>query len=87
MKTYVIYYWKYNINARDYLFYIQLIKTMDIYHEIGKMICSSIENIKNIRYTELYDDELEIYIKHLNDEYHKISDNLYTKKMIKGALI
>lgn len=52
VKRYNIYYQKYNIIANDYIFYIKVVETEDIYHEIGKMICNSIEAIKNIRYTE-----------------------------------
>ena len=52
MKRYNIYYKQYNILARDYLSYIKVVETDDIYHEIGKMICTSMEKIKSIGYTE-----------------------------------
>lgn len=52
MKRYNIYYKKYNIFANDYIPYIRVVETDDVYHEIGKMICNSIEAIKSIRYTE-----------------------------------
>ncbi len=52
MKRYNIYYQKYCIIANDYLSYVEVVETEDIYHEIGKKICTSLERIKNIRYTE-----------------------------------
>ena len=80
MKTYVIYYWKYEIFARDYVFYIKLVETNDIYHEIGKMICTSIEHIKSIRYTYFNANEINEYKHHLDKDYCKLTDNLYTNK-------
>ncbi len=52
MKRYNIYYSKYNIIANDYLRYVKVVETSDVYHEIGKMICTSLEAIKNISYIE-----------------------------------
>lgn len=52
MKRYNIYYRKYNIIANDYIPYIKIVHTDDIYHEIGKIICTSLEKVENIRYTE-----------------------------------
>lgn len=52
MTRYNIYYTKYNIIANDYIPYIKVVYTDDIYHEIGKMICTSLEKIDSIRYTE-----------------------------------
>ena len=52
MTRYNIYYTKYNIIANDYIPYIKVIYTDDIYHEVGKMICTSLEKIDSIRYTQ-----------------------------------
>ena len=52
VKRYNIYYKKFCIIARDYIPYIKVVYTNDVYHEIGKMICNSLEEIRNIRYTE-----------------------------------
>ena len=52
MTRYNIYYTKYSIMANDYIPYIQVVYTDDIYHEVGKMICTSIEKIDSIRYTQ-----------------------------------
>lgn len=49
---YNIYYTKFSIIARDYIDYIKVVFTNDIYHEIGKMICTSLEHINRIRYTK-----------------------------------
>lgn len=51
MARYNLYYRKYNIIANAYIPYVKVIETEDIYHEIGKMICESLEKIENIRYT------------------------------------
>lgn len=52
MKRYNIYYQQYNIIVNDYISYIRVVETNDVYHIIGEMICNSLEAIKNIRYTE-----------------------------------
>ena len=52
MNRYNIYYKQYNIIARDYVNYIKVVYTDDIYHEIGKMICSALEKIDSIHYTK-----------------------------------
>jgi hypothetical protein len=52
MTRYNIYYTKYNIIAKDYIPYIKVVYTDDIYHEVGKIICTSLEKIDNIRYTK-----------------------------------
>ena len=51
MKSYSIHYHKYNIFANNYVRYIQDVVTDDIYHEVGKIICSSLERISKISYT------------------------------------
>ena len=50
-ERYNIYYHKYSIMANDYIQYIKVVYTDDIYHEIGKMISQSLEHIKRIRWT------------------------------------
>ena len=52
MTRYNIYFKKYNIFANDMIPYIHVIYTDDIYHEIGKLVCESIEKIEGIRYTK-----------------------------------
>ena len=52
MERYNIYYQRYNILARDYIPYVRFVDTKDVYHEIGKMICTTLEEMKNIRYTK-----------------------------------
>ena len=51
-KRYNIYYRKYSIFANDYVPYVKVVHTADVYHEIGKMICTSMERIERISYTE-----------------------------------
>ena len=77
MKRYNIYYRKYNIIANAYISYIKVVSTDDIYHEIGKMICTSIENIKSISYTESKATHEECEKYWLENGYTKLSDNLW----------
>lgn len=39
--------------ANDYIKEEKIVVTNDIYHEIGKLICQSIEEIRNVRYYEI----------------------------------
>ena len=43
-----IYYNQYNIIANEYIPHIKVVETEDVYHEIGMIICRSIERIKNL---------------------------------------
>ena len=51
MKSYSIHYHKYNIFANNYVRYIKDAETDDIYYEVGKMMCQSLERISKISYT------------------------------------
>lgn len=53
IRTYRIFYQKYNIFSRKYLDYVKIVSTDDIYREIGKIVVKSIENVRNIHYIEL----------------------------------
>ena len=53
MKTYRLYIRKYSILHNDYVTYEKIVKTNDIYHEIGYIYCTSIEHIKRIDYIEI----------------------------------
>ena len=77
MKRYNIYYTKYNIIANDYIPYIKVVYTDDIYHEVGKMICTSLEKIDRVRYTApkaSIEACEELWAK---DGYIKICDNFW----------
>ena len=52
MDRYNIYYRQYNIFANDFIPYVKVVYTDDIYHEVGKIICTSIEKIERITYTK-----------------------------------
>ena len=76
-KRYNLYYSKYNILARGYVRYVKIIQTADTYHEIGKMICTSMEHIKRISYTEpkaTHEQCEELWLK---SGYEKIDNNLW----------
>lgn len=82
MKRYNIYYKKYSIIARDYIPHIKVIYTNDIYHEIGKVICNSLEEIKNIRYTEPRASIEECEQLWKEEGYHEISKGNWIKTTI-----
>ena len=53
MKTYKLFIRKYNIMKNDYEVVEQIVKTNDIYHEIGYIYCTTLEEIERIDYVEL----------------------------------
>ena len=55
-KTYKLFIRQYNILANDYVTYERTIKTKDLYHEIGKIYCTEICEIKRIDYYEIEGD-------------------------------
>ena len=57
MKKYKLFIRKYNIFKNDYEVEKKLVKTNDIYHEIGYIYCSTLEEIKRIDYTEVKEGE------------------------------
>lgn len=79
-KRYHIYYEKYNIFGRRHREQIMIVYTEDIYHEIGKLICTSLESIKNIRYTEQKApiEKIEEYWR--EEGYQKVTDNIWVKE-------
>lgn len=74
---YNIYYRKYNIFARDYVPYIKVVLTDDIYHEVGKLICTSIEHIEKISYTKPRASVEDCERYWLDNGYEKLSNNLW----------
>lgn len=80
MKRYNIYYTKFNIIARDYIPYIKVVYTDDVYHVIGEMICTSLEKIDRIRYTKPQASEEDCEKLWTESGYIKISDCLWRKE-------
>ena len=78
-KRYNLYYSKYNIFARGYVRYVEVIESTDIYHEIGKKICTTLEHIKRISYTEPKATREECEELWLQGGYEKISPNLWRR--------
>lgn len=78
-KRYNLYYSKYNIFARGYVRYVEVIESTDIYHEIGKKICTTMEHIKRISYTEPKATREECEELWLQGGYEKISNNLWRR--------
>ena len=74
---YNIYYRKYSILARAYIPYIKVVETDDIYHEVGKIICTSIEKIEEIRYTKPNATKEACEELWEKSGYEKISDNFW----------
>lgn len=52
MLRFNIYYRKYVIFGRAYGSFVKVVYTDNIYEEIGKLICNSLEHIDTIRYTK-----------------------------------
>lgn len=53
LKTYKLFIRHYDITTNDYKTTEKIIKTNDIYHEIGYIYCTSIVLIKRIDYIEI----------------------------------
>ncbi len=51
-ERYNIYFEQYSIITNNYSKYIMCVETEDIFHEIGKLVCTSICSTRNIRYTK-----------------------------------
>lgn len=59
MKTYKLLINRYSIISNDYIIEERIVKTLDIYHTIGYIYCTSLVHIKRIDYYEVIDDEKE----------------------------
>lgn len=79
MARYNIYYRKFNIFANKDIPCIKVIDTDDIFHEIGKMICTSLEKIEEIRYTEPKASQEDCEKLWIERGYRKIADNIWAK--------
>lgn len=53
MKKYKIFVTSYNIELNDYVVDVFVLNTDDIYHEIGRIYCTSLTKIKDISYFEI----------------------------------
>ena len=74
---YHIYYEKYNILYRGYVSYIRIVETDDIYHEVGKIVCSSIESVRRISYTKAIAKKSKIEHFFVEKGYEKVNDTLW----------
>lgn len=73
-ELYKIFYKKYSVYGGAYVPYILVVETADIYHEVGKLICTSIEEIKDIWYgTAKHLDKSIAYWE--SRGYRRISDS------------
>ena len=77
-----LYYSTYNIFARGYVRYVEVIESTDIYHEIGKMICTTLEHIKRISYTEPKATREECEELWMQAGFEKIDTNLWRNTKI-----
>ena len=80
MARYNIYYSKYSIFARDYVPYIKVVNVEDVYHEIGKMICQSLEKIESIRYTKPQASQEDCEKLWIESGYRKLTENTWIKE-------
>ena len=80
-ERYNIYYHKYSIMANDYIMYIKVVETEDIYHEIGKIISQSLEDIKRITWTQPRATREEDEKRWLEDGYERLGcSNIWWNK-------
>lgn len=75
MEEYIIYYQKYSIFCNGYRQWITIVNTNDIYHEVGKLVCQSLENIKNIRYCTNQQSRDECEDRWLQRGFHSVGQN------------
>lgn len=57
MRTYKLFIRKYNLFKNDYEVVEKTVKTNDIYHEIGYIYSTTLEEIKRIDYVEVKEGE------------------------------
>lgn len=57
MRTYKLFIRKYNLFKNDYEVIEKIVETNDIYHEIGYIYCTTLEEIKRIDYAEIKEGE------------------------------
>lgn len=84
-KRYNIYYRKYNIIANAYISCVKVVNTSDIYHEIGKMICFSMEKIESIRYTEPKESQEDCEKLWAEKGYRKLTNDIWVCDKVKEA--
>ena len=53
MKKYKLWIRKYNLFKNEYEVIEKIVRTNDIYHEIGYIYCTTLEDIKRIDYHEM----------------------------------
>ena len=53
MKKYKLWIRKYNLFKNEYEVIEKIVRTNDIYHEIGYIYCTTLEDIKRIDYYEI----------------------------------
>ena len=53
MKKYKLWIRKYNLFKNEYEVIEKIVRTNDIYHEIGYIYCTTLEDIKRIDYLEI----------------------------------
>ena len=76
---YNIYYDKYEISINAYLRCIKVVYTDDIYHEVGKLVCTSLERVENIRYTKPSTSVQECEKLWLDSGFKKVSENFWAR--------
>ena len=73
VARYNIYFTKYSILANAYVKYIQVVVTDDIYREIGKLICTTLERIASVRYVKAVASREDCARFWTEAGYHEIS--------------
>ena len=76
LKVYGVVYNEYSIITNDYIRYLRVVETNDIFHYVGRMIYQAFCEIKNIRWFEI--KEIDGFEERMKDRKSvKISNDLY----------
>ena len=81
MKLYAIYYKKYIMAVQREISFIRLVKTDDIYREVGRMVLTSMEKIHISAYTEPKLNSRELEELYAEFGYIKIDDHLWRERV------
>ena len=76
---YNIYYAQYSYLISDYVDYIKVVFTNDIYHELGKMICTSSQKPLGLCYHKPKASEKECSRIWKNIGFEQVSPNLWQR--------
>lgn len=77
LKIYHIYYKRFNLATKGYVRFIKVVETTDIFHEVGKLVCQSMEKIEDIHYFTPRIPQTEVVKKWIDNGFVQWSENLW----------